>query len=241
MKQQEKFILIKNIFHFKKSFLEVFPIWWLISLLILVSLDLISKKWMTDHLNFHLSYLQLENVRDYKLNALIDGISYIPILGHEGEYIKFRLVFNDRFIFGIGPSVPLIGIFLTFFAIIFLFFYRWKNDEFGNYIIWLLIFSGAIGNFIDKLFVKSIETREWVFSLGPKLGYVSGVVDFVECIWFGWEKFEGIPLLSFLSWQTWPTFNLADSLVVVGITLLFFEMIKQELQEKRNSNLKIDK
>jgi lipoprotein signal peptidase len=64
--------------------------------------------------------------------------------------------------------------------------------------------------------------------LEPKPGYISGVVDFVECIWFGWEQFENIPILSFLSWQTWPTFNLADSLIVIGITLLFFQMIQEE-------------
>jgi signal peptidase II len=215
-------------FRFDQPFGKVYPIWWLISLIFLVSLDLISKKWMTDHLNFYLSYHQLENVRNYRLNALIDGIPYIPILGEDGKYIKLRLVFNDRFIFGAGPSAPVIGIYLTFFAIIFLFFYRWKNDQFGNSLIWLLIFSGAIGNFIDKLFIKSVETREWIFSLGPKPGYISGVVDFVECIWFGWEQFENIPILSFLSWQTWPTFNLADSLIVIGITLLFFQMIQEE-------------
>ncbi|GIX40844.1 MAG: lipoprotein signal peptidase [Leptospiraceae bacterium] len=239
MKNNNRFDTIKSIFQFNKKFLEIYPVWWLAILSVLVFLDLITKKWMTDHLNFHLSYSQLEYIKNYKLNALIDGIPYIPVLGKDGEYIKFRLVFNDRFIFGSGPSAPVLGIYLTFFAILFLFIYRWKNDEFGNSFIWLLIFSGAIGNFIDKLFVKSVETREWVFSLGPKPGHVSGVVDFVECIWFGWEKFENIPILSFLSWQTWPTFNLADSLIVIGITFLFLLMLKESWTElKQNQNKK---
>lgn len=226
------FSYLKTHFNFKKKFLEVYPLWWITSLIIIVLLDLVSKKWITDHLNFYLSYTQLEYVKESSLNALLDGIPYIPILGENGKWIKLRLVFNDRFIFGIGPSLPTLGIFLTLFAILFLFFYRWKHDDFGNSFIWLLIFSGAIGNFIDKLFLKSVETREWLFSIGPKKGYVSGVVDFVECIWFGWENFENIPILSFLAWETWPTFNLADSLIVIGMILLFLFLIREEFEKR---------
>ncbi len=235
-KNKKNFLsLIKKFVSFDKSFLEVYPLWWISGLVLFITLDIFTKKWMTDNLNFYLSSYQFENVKYFQLNALIDGIPYIPILGEDGKYIKLRLVFNDRFIFGAGPSVPRIGIYLTFFAIIFLFFYRWKNYQFGHSFVWMLIFSGAVGNFIDKLFIKSIETREWVFSLNPKPGYISGVVDFVECIWFGWEIFNNVPILSFLSWETWPTFNLADSLIVVGITLLFVSMVVEEYNYKKKS------
>ncbi len=230
----EIFSFIKKTLNVEKKFLEVFPIWWILSVMILVSIDLLTKKWATDSLNFYLSYSQLENIKNSRFNALIDGIPYIPILGEEGKWIKLRLVFNDRFIFGIGPSLPTLGILLTFFAIIFLLLYRWKHFDFGNSFTWLLIFSGAIGNFIDKLFVKSVENREWVFSLTPKQGYISGVVDFVECIWFGWNSFSNIPILSFLSWETWPTFNLADSLIVTGIFLLIISVSIEEIQKKKH-------
>lgn len=223
---------LKKQFKIEKNFLEVFPLWWIFLLIIFVGFDLFTKKLVTDHLNFYLSYTQLDNVKNSQFNALIDGIPYIPILGEDGKWIKIRLVFNDRFIFGIGPSLPTLGIFLTFFAILFLIFYRWKHFDFGNSFIWLLIFAGALGNFIDKLFIKSVENRDWVFSLKPKPGYVSGVVDFVECIWFGWDSFSKIPILSFLAWETWPTFNLADSLIVVGIILLFFYAILEEIKKK---------
>ncbi|MCS7204823.1 MAG: signal peptidase II [Leptospiraceae bacterium] len=220
--------------HFEKPLLEVYPPWWILGMILIVMMDLFSKKWMTDHLVFHLTYHQLENVKNSSFHALLNGIPYIPILGEDGKYIKFRLVFNDRFIFGLGPSVPTLGIFLTFSAIVFLFFYRWKHYQFGNGFSWMLIFSGALGNFIDKLFIKSVDTREWVFSIFPKKGYVSGVVDFVECIWFGWESFSDIPVLSFLAWDTWPTFNLADSVIVVGISLLLIEgFVIEFLKEKK--------
>jgi lipoprotein signal peptidase len=74
------------------------------------------------------------------------------------------------------------------------------------------------------MFVKSLLTREWTLSIFPKEGHVSGVVDFVECIWFGWNSMGDVPLLGFLAWDTWPSFNLADSLIVVGISIMLFTM-----------------
>ncbi|HNL70626.1 MAG TPA: signal peptidase II, partial [Leptospiraceae bacterium] len=131
---------------------------------------------------------------------------------------------------------PVFGLFLSLFAVIFLIFYRLHNPDFGPSAAWLLVFSGAVGNLIDKMFVKSLETGAWVFSLGPKPNHVSGVVDFVECIWFGWTP--GYDMLSFslpffgtfrplawLAWPVWPLFNFADSLIVVGTCMLVFSML----------------
>jgi len=56
-------------------------------------------------------------------------------------------------------------------------------------------------------------------SLTPLEGHVSGVVDFIECIWFGWDSARGTPLFV-LSWESWPLFNPADSLITVGMILL---------------------
>ena len=120
--------------------------------------------------------------------------------------------------------MPYLGFALSFLATCFLVLYRWRNASLGHPLAWLLVFSGAFGNMIDKLFIKSLSTREWVFSLHPQEGYVSGVVDFVECIWFGWESLSDYFILSILAMDTWPTFNFADSMIVVGIVLLVVSM-----------------
>jgi signal peptidase II len=52
-----------------------------------------------------------------------------------------------------------------------------------------LVFSGAIGNFLDRL----------------ARGYV---VDFID--WYWWKRPD----------LYWPTFNIADSMIVVGVVLL---------------------
>ncbi len=215
---------------------KVFPPIWIALVVLLSAADIGSKKIVTDTLNFNLSFHQFQGEQPHpSMKALYDQNEQISLLGEEGNLAKFRLVFNDRFIFGSGPSAPVVGIFLTFFAIIFLFFYRWHNFDAGHPLAWMLVFSGAIGNFIDKLFVKSLTDRSWMLSFGPQKGYVSGVVDFVEVIWFGWDSMDGIPGLSWLSWETWPTWNLADSYIVVGITLLVFTMGLFTSEEKQSA------
>lgn len=214
---------MKKILRFPVPFLKAYPPIWLGIFFVLVVADLGSKKVITDHLNFGLSAtqrIQAGVFTNQGMPAEMDQTNYIPIMGEDGEYIRLRLVFNDRFLFGSGPSAPVLGIFLTAGAILFLFFYRWKTFGAGHPLAWLFVFSGAVGNLIDKLFVKSLETREWVFSFGPQKGHVSGVVDFVQCIWFGLDQFQDFWPLKWLAWDTWPIFNLADSLIVVGIILL---------------------
>jgi signal peptidase II len=217
--------LVRRLFQFPEPFLKVYPPVWLLLFAVIVGGDLISKKLVTDSLTFHLGPHQYWQINDpVASDALRGGLPQVDILGQQGQYVKFRLVFNDRFVFGLGPSAPVLGLALTTLATFFLILYRWHNPRLGFSAAWLLVFSGAFGNLIDKLFVKSLATREWMFSLTPQPGYVSGVVDFVECIWFGWDAVRDIFLLNILAMPTWPTFNVADSAIVVGILLLLLSM-----------------
>jgi len=221
---------------FPVPFQKVYTLRWIMAFVVLVSIDIASKKAVTENLNFYLSHYQAEMLEpNLTLKSLYDARDRLNILGEDGYLIKFRLIFNDRFVFGSGPSAPVAGFFLTFFAIIFLFFYRWHNYNLGHPVSWLFVFSGAAGNLIDKMFVKSLTTREWVFSIFPKPGHVNGVVDFIECIWFGWTAAGDIPLLGFLAWDTWPSFNIADSLIVVGITIMFFTMNPVSVPEQNEA------
>ena len=67
-----------------------------------------------------------------------------------------------------------------------------------------LILSGAIGNFIDRL----------------RLGYV---IDWIDVRW------------NVLGWRyDFPNFNIADSAITVGVTLLIFDMMILETIRKKN-------
>ncbi|MCB1324412.1 MAG: signal peptidase II [Spirochaetales bacterium] len=222
--------ILSRLFTFPVPFLRAFPPVWLALFLSLVSADLISKKLVTESLNFHLSPEQHRLITNpVESDALLDGRPRIDVLGPDGDWIKLRLVFNDRFVFGAGPSAPVVGFFLTLIATLLLLAYRWHNYDVGHSLAWLFVFSGALGNLIDKMFLKSLASREWVLGLTPRPGHVGGVVDFVECIWFGWDSMRDVFGLNWLAWRSWPTFNLADSLIVVGICLLILTMSERRI------------
>ncbi|MBI3396593.1 MAG: signal peptidase II [Spirochaetia bacterium] len=226
--------LFSRLFDFPQPFLKSFTPVWLGTFVVLIVIDLASKLLVTGALNFHLAPHQIMNhTPSLASRSLLDGKDRIDLIGESGSWLKLRLVFNDRFVFGSGPSAPVMGFFLTLAAVVFLALYRLHNPGLGHAWAWLLVFAGAFGNLIDKMFVKSLLDRSWHFSIFPQADHVSGVVDFLEFIWFGWDRAGTlcIPLpsskvcpLGFLSWDTWPTFNFADSLIVVGIVLLVLTM-----------------
>ncbi len=205
--------------------------------LALLATDLLSKKYITDHLNYHLSEdeVHMLNPRDVaSYRALFDGKDIIPILGDKGRLFRYELHFNNRFSFSIGPNSRILNIIVTGVAILILLGYRLANKEFGHPLAWSFIFAGAMGNLIDKMFLKSVINRDWIFSLSPVDGYISGVVDFFAAIWFGMSQFEGTPLF-FLGWHVWPIFNVADVLINIGIGLLIFmEWVLPAIQNRLN-------
>lgn len=145
-------------------------------------------------------------------------VKYIPlttlfssegIIRVAGDYIRIIHVRNKAIAFSLGSSfslnarrilfafAPLIGIAIIF-AIYFI------NNEFTRLQRWSIcgILGGGIGNLIDRF-------------LRP-----DGVVDFIDCYFFG-----------ILGMERWPTFNVADAVVVVcGIlfVLAFILQIKSD-------------
>ena len=76
-----------------------------------------------------------------------------------------------------------------------------RNDDFTALQRWSIagIAGGGFGNLIDRFF-RAV-----------------GVVDFIDFQWFGITNSP----FKFLRWERWPTFNIADSAVVVcGILLV---------------------
>lgn len=87
-----------------------------------------------------------------------------------------------------------------------------RNDDFTALQRWSIsgIVGGGIGNLIDRFFRSE------------------GVVDFLDFKWFGLENAP----FKFLRWERWPTFNVADSAVVVcGILLVISFIIAMKSQK----------
>ncbi|PJZ53299.1 lipoprotein signal peptidase [Leptospira adleri] len=138
---------------------------------------------------------------------------YVEVLG---DFFRMTLTFNTGFVFGAFQDNAIPSLVATGVAIIFLIGYRWKNFDLGNPWGWNLVMAGAFGNFLDKFFVKIPGTG---FRIGfqPNAGEYIGVVDFLD---FDWPDF--------LLFSRWPAFNVADSCVTVGLTILILTMKLEE-------------
>lgn len=85
-----------------------------------------------------------------------------------------------------------------------------KHDNLVNSIL-MLCFAGALGNAIDRTFY-------WPNTVG-----FSGVVDWIQVY-----LFPGLE-----NWYPFPTFNLADSCLVVGVAMAIVMLIVREIKERK--------
>jgi signal peptidase II len=106
---------------------------------------------------------------------------------------------NKAIAFSIGDGLPepvkkVAFVIIPILVLVFLIWYYFRSDEFTKLQRWAIagIVGGGIGNIIDRVFRPD------------------GVVDFISVRIFG-----------LFGWERWPTFNIADSSVVVCCLLLF--------------------
>ncbi|WP_024653560.1 signal peptidase II [Borrelia persica] len=120
------------------------------------------------------------------------GTEYLSFFG---DFFKIIHVRNTGVLFSIGSNIDsdlknLFFLIIPIIILVFVFSFSLKEKNVVSRLALVLILSGGIGNIIDRLFRPL------------------GVVDFLDV------KFFGI-----FGLQRWPTFNFADSYVVVGMTV----------------------
>ena len=118
------------------------------------------------------------------------------------DLLRMYHVRNKVIAFSLGMGLPetirpVLFIVLPLIVLGFLCFFYWKSNDFTGLQRWAVagIIGGGIGNLVDRIFRPE------------------GVVDFISV------KFFGI-----LGFERWPTFNIADSSVVVCIFLWLISM-----------------
>ncbi len=127
-----------------------------------------------------------------------------------GNFLRLTYLTNTAIAFSIGRNLPSLGkqilfLVLPFFVLGFLIYYYFFSKDISRGQRWLLaaIMGGGLGNYIDRLFRRE------------------GVIDFIDV------KFYGI-----FGFSRWPTFNLADSTIVVALVLLMVSYFRMERQKK---------
>jgi signal peptidase II len=140
-------------------------------------------------------------VKNWPLRSPNGGEFIKDIFGNDLLWIIH--VRNKAIAFSLGNNLPAglkptVFIVLPLLVLAFLCWYYFKSGEFTPLQRWAFagILGGGAGNIIDRIFRPE------------------GVVDFIS-----------VKLYGFLGMDRWPTFNIADSSVVVCGIILFLSMI----------------
>ncbi len=135
----------------------------------------------------------------------------IPVLG---DYIRLIHVRNKAVAFSLGSSLPgnirrVLFAFMPLAVIIMVLIIYFRNNEFNALQRWSIcgILGGGLGNLIDRFFRPD------------------GVVDFVDCYFFG-----------IFGLERWPTFNVADMAVVICGLLFVLSFVQQIIAESKNAD-----
>lgn len=133
-----------------------------------------------------------------------------------GDFLRIVHVRNlgAAFSFGSGLPATLRSVLLAILPVVVLFFAMFiyfRNNEFTYYQRWLIcgVLGGGFGNIADRLF------------------RAAGVVDFIDV------KFYGI-----FGFERWPTFNVADSCIMVCGILLFISFLITIKNDKETTHEK---
>jgi signal peptidase II len=129
-----------------------------------------------------------------------------------GGFLQIYHVRNKAIAFSLGHNIPdqikpVLFIVLPVIVLGFLLWYYLKSEEFTGIQRWAVagIIGGGAGNIIDRIFRPE------------------GVVDFISIKFYG-----------FLGLERWPTFNIADTSVVISCIILFLSiMINPKPQENK--------
>jgi signal peptidase II len=126
-----------------------------------------------------------------------------------GEFFRITYIDNPGMAFGINPGGRL---FFSLFQIlasvaILIYLYRLRGGPLGLRIALALVFAGAVGNLIDRVFYGVL------FNEAPL--FYGRVVDFLDFDFFNISLF-GYSITRFF------VFNIADASITIGVILLLF-------------------
>ena len=132
------------------------------------------------------------SMRVYQSIPVLDGLFNITYLRNKGAAFSFLANASWRIPFFI--TVTLVAAVVILVAL-----RKLREGQRLLQVALAMIFSGAIGNLIDRV----------------RLGEV---IDFLDVYWKSYH---------------WPAFNVADSLICVGVALVAFDMLQEERRQLR--------
>ena len=159
--------------------------------------------------------LVIDQVTKAIIVATVERLEYGgPVIEVLGDFFRIIHVRNLGIAFsigrGLGPEVRrILFIIIPSIVIAALLVYYFRTDEFTRLQRWAVagIVAGGVGNIIDRIFRPA------------------GVVDFLDFEFFG-----------LFGLDRWPTFNVADSSIVVSGIVLMISVLFQREDQGSTSN-----
>lgn len=159
--------------------------WTLFSLIVVLGLvaDQISKLFIHATMTLHQSI------------PVLDGLFSITYLRNRGAAFSFLSNASWRIPFFIAVTLVAAVVILVALR-------KLREDQRLAQVSLAMIFSGAVGNLIDRV----------------RLGEV---IDFLDVYWKSYH---------------WPAFNVADSLICVGVALVALDMLREDRRQGRQQS-----
>lgn len=185
-----------------------------------------------------LYYSLITIIIDQITKILVKGFK-IPFLGiyHKGLKINSSIKIIDDFIqithvenyglaFGIelGRHFKVVITLFTIIAAVLILYYLYvsRYKDFKIRLAIALIFGGAVGNIIDRVFYGIIYGYAPIFH--------GRVVDFIHIDFFDYTLFGK-------TYQSLPIFNFADVSVLIGIVILLYLSFKSKLEHESSEEV----
>jgi len=157
----------------------------------------------------------------------------IPLIG---DWLKFTFTENPGMAFGLefGPQGTVAVLALLAMGLVAYYFYHVRHSYLPYRLSLALIFGGAIGNIIDRVFYGVI--------LGYGELFQGKVVDFIHVsVWEGWVP-EFVPFYGGEFVPLFPIWNVADMAIVggvVGVLLFHHRFHEQEMKRLARESMGI--
>lgn len=150
-----------------------------------------------------------DQVTKFLVVSSMDLYESIPVIG---DFLRFTYIRNPGGAFGLRWGHVSVYYVAAGMVVIWILWHIWREGHTRRLSMWALtlILSGAIGNLIDRVLQGE-------------------VVDFIDCEFFDLTvpAFNiGILHHPGLEMDRWPTFNIADSAVTVGVVALLFSLFR---------------
>ncbi|HWO58105.1 MAG TPA: signal peptidase II [bacterium] len=156
-----------------------------------------------------LALVVLDQVSKFLVVSTMDLYESIPLLG---DWLRITYIRNPGGAFGLRWGHVAVYYLAAALVIAWIVWHLWREGSTGRLSMWALalILAGALGNLVDRVLQGE-------------------VVDFIDCEFFD----LAVPAFNLgilhhpgLELDRWPTFNVADSAVTIGVVALLVSLIR---------------